>query len=352
MEQLAYPPCARDRRDDPPLVRAYGRSNMERMEHRHDTCEVCGLVPVAATSRRATRVIAASEPMRDLLRRVAKFARSDAPVVILGETGTGKEVVARTLHANSRRADGAFVAINVAALPADLLESELFGHARGAFTGAGSARDGLFREADGGTLFLDEIGEMPPALQAKLLRVLQDGEIRRVGEDQTHAVDVRVVCATHRDLAAQVRAGVFRQDLYYRLKVLTLEVPPLRARTADILPLALRFLADDAGTGFTDRARDRLLAHAWPGNVRELENAVRHGAALAGDGEIDDLHLPEDLGRPVALDNPLATLAAVERAHIERVLHACGGSQTEAARILGVARNTLWRKLRDYSPNQ
>jgi two-component system response regulator HydG len=325
---------------------------MEHVEHPLvETCNVCGLSPLAPTPRGATRIVAESPAMRNLLRRTAKFARSDAPVVVLGETGTGKEIIARTLHANGSRADRPFVAVNVAALPADLLESELFGHARGAFTGAATARTGLFQEADSGTLFLDEIGEMPLGLQAKLLRALQDGQIRRVGESQTFGVDVRIVCATHRDLAARVREGSFREDLYFRLKVLTLQVPPLRDRGEDILPLALQFLDRERLTspGFTPRAQALLLAYRWPGNVRELENAVRHGAALAAGAAIDVIDLPEELAaiaRAPAAE--LATIAEVERAHILRVLDACGGSQTEAARILGVARNTLWRKVRSY----
>jgi len=292
--------------------------------------------------------------MQTLLKRAARFAVSDAPVVVLGETGTGKEVVARVLHANSARAKQPFVAVNVAALPADLLESELFGHGRGAFTGASAAKPGLFETASGGTLFLDEIGEMPMGFQAKLLRALQDGEVRRVGENTSFMVDVRVVCATHRDLAELVRSGHFREDLYYRLRVLTLEVPPLRERSDDVLPLALHFLAEEKSgpRGYTPAAQARLLGYAWPGNVRELQNVVKHGAALATGPEVDDDDLPETLSLPTMslASTPgtevLKTLAEVEREHILRVLDSCGGSQSEAARVLGIARNTLWRKLR------
>ncbi|HSN30273.1 MAG TPA: sigma-54 dependent transcriptional regulator, partial [Kofleriaceae bacterium] len=274
---------------------------------------------------------------------------------VLGETGTGKEVVARVLHANSARADRPFVAVNVAALPAELLESELFGHGKGAFTGATSARRGLFEAASGGTLFLDEVGELPLPLQAKLLRALQDGEIRRVGENEAFAVDARIVCATHRDLAERVRNGAFRQDLFYRLKVLSVTVPALRERREDILPIACHLLAEERGDlrGFTERAKARLLAYAWPGNVRELQNAVKHGAALATGALIDEPDLPEELlaasqAAPVE-PAPLRSLADVERDHILRVLDACAGSQVEAARVLGVGRNTLWRKLRAYA---
>jgi DNA-binding NtrC family response regulator len=304
--------------------------------------------------------------MQALLKRVARFAASNAPVAILGETGAGKEVVARVLHANSPRAARPFVAVNVAALPAELLESELFGHGKGAFTGAGAVRQGLFEAADNGTLFLDEVGEMPMPLQAKLLRVLQDGELRRVGESQSFAVDVRVLCATHRDLAQSVRDGRFREDLYYRLKVLSISVPPLRERADDVLPLACQLLQDEgaAAKGFSSQAKALLLQYPWPGNVRELQNAVRHGAALATGAEIRAADLPDELRRRapsaappqrrevVASSGPAAalrSLADVERAHILSVMDACGGSQAEAARILGIARNTLWRKLRALS---
>jgi DNA-binding NtrC family response regulator len=321
------------------------------------TCTVCGLVPLVTRLKGTTTVIARSPSMQSLLKRAARFAASDAPVVVLGETGTGKEVVARVLHANSARAKQPFVPVNVAALPADLLESELFGHGRGAFTGASAAKPGLFETASGGTLFLDEIGEMPLSFQAKLLRALQDGEVRRVGENTSFVVDVRVVCATHRDLAELVRAGLFREDLYYRLRVLTLEVPPLRERRDDVLALALHFLGEEktARRGFTASAKAKLLGHAWPGNVRELQNVVKHGAALATGVDVDEGDLPETLSRPPTARAPapgpqaLKTLAEVEREHILHVLDSCGGSQSEAARVLGVARNTLWRKLRSLS---
>lgn len=318
-------------------------------------CRVCGLVPVAPRLKGAAHVVAKSCAMENVLKRAARFAANDAPVAILGETGSGKEVVARILHANSPRAGKPFVAINVAALPADLLESELFGHGKGAFTGAGAAHRGLFEAADGGTLFLDEIGEMPLPLQAKLLRAVQDGEVRRVGENKAFAVDVRILCATHRDLAERVRAGAFREDLYYRLKVLTLEVPPLRERTDDILPLASHLLADEktAARDFTAKAKAHLLGYAWPGNVRELQNAVKHGAALATGAHIDVDDLPPEVlrapmgsGKSAGAPADLRSLAEVEREHLLRVLDACGGSQAEAARVLGIARNTLWRKLR------
>ncbi|HLV68458.1 MAG TPA: sigma-54 dependent transcriptional regulator [Polyangiaceae bacterium] len=325
------------------------------MEHRlPQPCEACGLFPVVARLTGATEIVAKSAAMKGVLRRVARFAASDAPVAVLGETGTGKEVVARVLHANSQRAAEPFVPVNVAALPADLLESELFGHGKGAFTGATTARRGLFEAAARGTLFLDEVAELPLPLQAKLLRALQDGEIRRVGENRAFAVDVRIICATHRDLAARVRDGSFREDLYYRLKVLSVQVPPLRERRDDILPIAARLLAEERtrARGFTEVAKERMLGYSWPGNVRELQNAVKHGAALASGPLIDAGDLPEELLAPSAparqSPSALRSLAEVEREHILHVLDACGGSQAEAARVLGIARNTLWRKLREY----
>jgi transcriptional regulator with GAF, ATPase, and Fis domain len=214
--------------------------------------------------------------MRALLERTAPIAASDASVIILGESGTGKEIFARAIHANSNRSGGRFVAVNVAALPSELLESELFGHVRGAFTGASTLKRGLFEEADGGTLLLDEVAEMPLGLQAKLLRALQDGEVRRVGDTRAFSVDVRVLCATHQDLQARIAERLFREDLYYRLRVFTLNIPPLRERADDILPLARLFLSREGhATGcFTPAAERALAAHRWPGNVRELGNAM------------------------------------------------------------------------------
>ena len=320
-----------------------------------DACEHCGLLPVAKGVRHTHRAVCESRPMRELFRRAARFAENDAPVVITGESGTGKEVVARVLHANGPRADHPFVAVNVAALPAELLESELFGHARGAFTGAHKDKPGLFEEADGGTLLLDEIGEMPLLLQAKLLRVLADGEVRRVGDTRSSAVDVRILCATHRDLAQLVRDGSFREDLYYRLTVPTLRVPPLRARRDDILPLAESFLGSERTKAkrFAEDAQQALLAYEWPGNVRELQSAVKHGAALARGLEVQRDDLPEELASPRRLEVSapvrLRTLAEVEREHVLGVLEACGGNTTDAARVLGIGRNTLWRKVKSFA---
>lgn len=353
-------------------------------------CSTCGLVPFAPRLTGSTEVVAESDAMQATLRRVARFARSDAPVVVLGETGTGKEILARLLHANSPRASGPFVAVNVAALPADLLESELFGHGKGAFTGATRARRGLFEAAAKGTLFLDEVAELPLPLQAKLLRALQDGEIRRVGENEAFTSDARIVSATHRDLASRVRQGTFREDLFYRLKVLSVVVPPLRQRVADILPLAVRLLqlesAHTHARRFSEDAALALTRYGWPGNVRELHNVVRHGAALARGALIHVSDLPDEVEQegdthgdahrptekaadhPAYADRPQArasstmraedetrarrSLAEVEREHILRMLSACDGSQAQAAAVLGIGRNTLWRKLRAYAERE
>jgi len=315
------------------------------------------------------RLVAASPTMSKVLRHASSIAASDAPVVILGETGTGKEVLARALHASGPRADRPFVAINCGAMPGELIESELFGHVRGAFSGAIAEKRGLFEEADGGTILLDEIAELSPAVQVKLLRVLQDGEVRRVGSNVVVSVKARVMAATHRDVGALVRSGAFREDLYYRLKVFSLALPPLRHRPEDILALAQEILVHLPGLAcrFSPEAQRALLAHRWPGNIRELGNALRHAAALA-QGECVELeHLPDDVVNvpaplPIFVPDPpptapppragreqvLEPLAEVERRHILAVVRASSGNQAEAARILGIARNTLWRKLEAY----
>ncbi len=317
-------------------------------------CDVCGLETVIESLRSVTKVVAESDAMKAVLLRVRDFADADAPVVVFGESGTGKEIVARALHANGPRRSKPFVAVNVAAVPGELLESELFGHVRGAFTGAATAKEGLIEAASGGTLFLDEIGEMPLPLQAKLLRAVQEGEVRRVGDTRTFAVDVRFVCATHRDLKALIARGQFREDLYYRLKVLSVRVPPLRERRADILPLARSLMAAERrpARGLSPAAEEALLAYGWPGNVRELGNAVKHGSALARGGTIQLDQLPDELiggaaARGDAGTEPL-TLEEAEREHVLRVLARAGGSQQEAARLLAIGRTTLWRKLKGW----
>ncbi|HET9553951.1 MAG TPA: sigma-54 dependent transcriptional regulator [Anaeromyxobacteraceae bacterium] len=320
-----------------------------------ELCESCRLRQPPDGLRRCSRMVAESPAMRAVLASAAAMAASDAPIVLLGETGTGKEVLAHALHATSPRAGRPFVAVNCGALPAELMESELFGHLRGAFSGAVADKAGLFEEADGGTILLDEIGDLPLALQVKLLRVLQDGEVRRVGATRAAAVDVRVLAATHHELRALVEQGRFREDLYYRLQVFSLALPPLRARREDVMPLARQLLQLEGrpARAFSREAEAALLRHPWPGNVRELSNAVRHGAALAR-GELVELdHLPEPVRRPSAApDRPPGSvrrsLAEVEREHLLAVLAACEGRQAEAARVLGIARNTLWRKLEAY----
>ncbi len=292
--------------------------------------------------------------MLEVLRRGLAIAQTSAPVVLLGETGTGKEVLARALHLGSARASKPFVPVNCGAIPGELLESELFGHVRGAFSGAVADKPGLFETAAGGTLLLDEIADLPSPLQVKLLRVLQDGEVRRVGATRSSALDVRVIAATHKDLEALVDTGAFRADLYYRLKVFSLRLPPLRERKEDIVPLARHFLAieRDPPRELSASTQEILRGYRWPGNIRELSNAMRYASALAERNEVEPQHLPDEIlrcrGTPTPPVGTLRTLAEVEEAHVLAVLHACRGVQADAARVLGIGRNTLWRKLRSY----
>jgi two-component system NtrC family response regulator len=296
--------------------------------------------------------------MRDVQKSIGLLADSDATVLLLGETGTGKEVVARAIHRYGKRAKGPFVPVNCAAIPAELLESLLFGHVRGSFTGAVTDRAGSFREAHGGTLFLDEIGDMDLGMQAKLLRTLQERVVSPVG-GRPVPIDVRVIAATHRDLVRAVRDGRFREDLYYRLGVVPLALPPLRERLADIIPLAEHFLALAAAGGAVKRlsadAASRLLAHPWPGNVRELLNAMKRVATLVRRPVITaaDLDFLGDLlGVGAGVDWLAGTLpeavARVEQALIRRALHACGGNRAQAAERLGIRRQLLYQKLARY----
>jgi two-component system response regulator HydG len=305
----------------------------------------------------AGSVVFVSPAMARLAELVARVAPRDVTVLLTGESGTGKERIAEALVKASRRAERPFVRFNCASLTEALAEAELFGHAKGAFTGAVRARPGLFREADGGTLLLDEVGELGPSVQAKLLRVLQEGEVRPVGEDAPVKVDVRIVAATHRDLAALVKAGTFREDLYYRLKVVHLHVPPLRERPEDIPVLARHFLARAArsfGVGtvtLSGEALERLTAWSWPGNVRELENVIESAVALSADGAIDVALLPGS-GDGVAPAREGAGLKekveAYERGLVVAALDAAKGNRSEAARLLRIGRATLHDKLRKY----
>ena len=301
-------------------------------------------------------VVAESPRGRDVLALVRRVAPSRATVLVQGESGTGKELVARLLHYWSDRVGQPFVAVNLKAFAEGVLESELFGHEKGAFTGAVAARPGCFERASGGTLFLDEIGEVGPDVQAKLLRVLQESEVLRVGGGEPRTIDVRVVAATNRVLRDDVAAGRFREDLFFRLNVIPIQLPPLRERREDVLPLARHFLARhgaEAGRrlAFSPEAEAALLAHPWPGNVRELENAVERATVLArGDAVTpEDLLLAEGAVRPAApggggtLQDALDQAAA---ARIRAALEAAGGQRTEAARALGVDRTTLYRLMR------
>ncbi len=313
-------------------------------------------------------MVGVSDKIREVAALVRKFAPSQATALLLGETGTGKERIARAMHLLSPRADHRFVAINCAAIPGDLLESELFGFARGAFTGATRDRAGLFEEASGGTLFLDEIGEMPPALQAKLTRTLEERTVRRLGEPAEREIDARIIAATHRDIEGMAAAGAFREDLWYRLNVATIHVPPLRERRDDIELLATRFLEDltakgegsPSSPGFTPMAMGALLGYSWPGNVRQLRAAVERAALLSGGLRVDVGHLPPQLTEapPLGSGVDLAGLPWVEalktaRAgaagyYLEEVLRRHAGNVAEAAAHAGIERESYYRLLRRF----
>lgn len=299
-----------------------------------------------------------SPAFRRVLELAQRVAHYDSSVLVTGESGVGKELLARYIHDLSSRSKQVFLAVNCGALPETLLESELFGHKAGAFTGAVQDRAGLFEEASDGTLFLDEIGDISPAMQVKLLRVLQEKEILRLGESKPRSVDVRVIAATNRDLAAAIEAGEFREDLYYRLGVIEIEVPPLRERREDILPLARHFLQRlESKLGRDNLTLDAscidfLQGYSWPGNVRELENAIERAAVLSKDGRIVPQLLPPAILRSRAhesdtADAATATLAEVERKHIRAVMEYAHENKTQAAKILGISPTTLWRKLKE-----
>ena len=324
--------------------------------------------------------------MQRIFRLISKVAPTDSTVLLLGESGTGKELVARLIHVQSRRAVGPFVPVHVGAIPETLIESELFGHTRGSFTGATADRVGLVEQADGGTLFLDEVGDMPAMAQVKLLRTLERSEVRRLGENDERVVNVRVVAATHRDLPAEIAAGRFREDLYHRLNVIQIELPPLRERREDVGLLASYFLeriarrAGREGLAFTPDARERLERYDYPGNVRELENAIEHAVAVSEGRRIRAADLPGAIRAPRLLPGERRasgggvthaggaaergvpagaeaiadrrrdgwSLAEIEKEHIQRVLALHRGNATTAAKQLGISRTTLWRKLREY----
>ncbi|MEM9457787.1 MAG: sigma-54 dependent transcriptional regulator [Myxococcota bacterium] len=332
------------------------------VRHHQMSREVARLRRALADTRRFGELIGKSPAMRQVFDQVERVAETEASVLITGESGTGKELVARSVHEHSRRREGPFVALNCAALPAGLVESELFGHARGAFTGAQRDRVGLFAQARGGTLFLDEIGELPLEVQPKLLRALQERRIRPVGGREETELDVRLVTATNRDLPAEVDAQRFREDLLYRIDVVRIELPPLRLRGRDVLLLAQAFVERYAAQ-FEREVRSLepttaklLLGYDWPGNVRELENCMERAVALTRSSRLEPADLPakvrEQQRQPVvaAADDPedLPTLDELERRYVGRVLKLCGGNKSRAARILGVERRTLYRKLDKY----
>ncbi|HEX8536073.1 MAG TPA: sigma-54 dependent transcriptional regulator [Cystobacter sp.] len=321
--------------------------------------ELVRLKKVVTESQRLGGLLGSSPPMLKVYDLINRVADSDATVIIHGESGTGKELVARALHDKSRRASGPFVAVNCAAMPEALLESELFGHARGAFTDAKTARAGLFAQANGGTLLLDEVGEMPLGLQPKLLRALQERQVRPVGGNHEVPFDVRLVAATHRDLEGMVEEQRFREDLYYRLNVVQLELPPLRARGGDILLLAQHFIehfaarADKRVTGLHEAVAERLMSYSWPGNVRELRNCIERAVAVTRTERLTVDDLPEKIRAyrasqvvVASLDpSELTTLEEVERRYILRVMEEVKGNKSLAAQILGLDRKTLYRKL-------
>jgi DNA-binding NtrC family response regulator len=352
------------------LARSLGRRRLAGL--RRDSNAEAGLD--AAAPAAAPALVGHSPAIIEVMKTLARVAPSQATVLVLGETGTGKELVARTLHRFSDRGDRRFVAVNCSALAEGLLESELFGHVRGAFTGAGSSRPGLFREADRGTLFLDEIGDVSPGLQARLLRAVQEHEIVPVGSETPISVDVRVIGATHRDLPELVRQGRFREDLYYRLNVVTLTLPPLRARRQDVPLLIDHFLRDlvarhGRGPVAVDpEAQRRLLAYDWPGNIRELQNVLERAMLLAEQDVIGPEHLPPEVRAPLGAaaaapaaaaeigaggdapePSPLRSLEEVDRDHVLRVLTAMRGNRDETSRVLGISRRTLSRMIQRWN---
>lgn len=331
------------------------------VNHRSLQKKVKQLSELVARSTRFEALLGESVPMQEIYSLIARVADSEASVLILGESGTGKELVAKTLHQQSSRHSAPFVAVNCAALPEALLESELFGHVKGAFTDAKTERRGLFLEANGGTLFLDELDALPLTLQPKLLRVLEERCVRAVGSDKEVPFNVRLIAATSRDLESAIEEGRFREDLFFRINVIQIEMPPLRSRGADILLLAQHFLEQFVARSgkqvveISSPVAERLLGYNWPGNVRELRNAIEHASVLARHDEIIIDDLPEKIrgyqGSHIIVDsNPaeLVSMEEIERRYIHHVLKAVAGNRTQAARILGFDRKTLYRKLQQY----
>jgi len=327
------------------------------MEHQWLLEENIALQQKLEERYRFENIIAKSPRMQQVIEVIKVVAKSNATVLITGETGTGKELVARAIHSQSHRRDRPFVAVSCAALPESLLESELFGHEKGSFTGAYAQKKGKFEVANRGTLFLDEIGEMSANVQVHLLRVLEEKEFSRVGGNESIKVDVRVISATNRDMKEAIAKGQFREDLYYRLNVVNIELPPLRERTEDIPLLAEHFLKGFALenrkeiTGFSPEATDFLLIHEWLGNVRELENAVERAVILAQNSVIDVADLSQQNLVPAGSNASEKDLKQVEKDHIQNVLAETGGNYTKAARILGISRMTLYNKAKVYGLN-
>ncbi len=344
-------------------IAALGMTVERAIQHRELREEVRRLRQEVQRFRGDERLIGQSTSMKHVFEMITRVSPSEATALIMGDSGTGKELVARAIHEESERRNGPFVAINCAAVPPTLLESELFGHVRGAFTDAKRGRDGLFVQATGGTLFLDEIGELPLEMQPKLLRAIQERKVRPVGGNTEVPIDVRIIAATNRDLEADVNEGRFREDLFYRINVVTIAVPPLRNRDNDVLLLAQRFIDDCSSrvgkkvVGLSSAAAKRLLDYDWPGNVRELENCMERAVTLTTFDRITLDDLPEKIrsyesSRLVIPDEDPATMPTIEeleRSYVHQVLKAVGGNKTHAAQVLGVDRRTLYRKLEKYA---
>ncbi len=346
--EAPLPPSRRPATEDD-TVPAEGASREEPVAGGRETWKLRGGVP-------AERMVGTSEAMLFVFSLIHKAGPSGVPVLVTGESGTGKELVARAVHLNSQRRDGPFVAVNVAALPAGLVESELFGHERGAFSGAVARKIGRFEEADGGTLFLDEIGEMDGAAQASLLRACEEGRIRRVGGEAPLPVDVRVIAATNRPLPAALKEGRLRKDLYYRLRGIEIALPPLRDRREDI-PLLAEHFFDGYRRKFpggleaiSGETMERMKAYAWPGNVRELRNAIERAMIVAEGETLDVSDLPREVrtGKPGPRKEPFLSLAEVENRHLQRALRIAGDNKTRAAQLLGIHRKTLYSKMKRH----